>query len=103
MTEHSTDHPTPALYVKIAVLLAVLTAIEVALYYVNRAIELGVFNFVLLLALALLKFLIVIGWYMHLRYEKKMLSRFFATGFVIAMFCYGIVLGTFGVLAITRS
>ena len=51
--------------------------------------------------LAFLKFVIVIGWYMHLRYEKATLSRFFAFGFVLAFTLYAIVLVVFGVLALT--
>ena len=51
------------------------------------------------LGMAALKFLIVVGWYMHLRYEKSTLSRFFTFGFVLACILYAIVLATFGVLA----
>lgn len=95
-------HPTPAQYVKIAVALAALTAIEVSLYYVNNQVQLGWINTAALLALAFLKFVTVIGWYMHLRFEKAAASRFFAFGFVLAFTLYGIVLISFGVLALNR-
>ena len=42
-------HPTPAQYWKIAMLLAVLTAVEVAIYYIHRDFDLGNFNTVLLI------------------------------------------------------
>ena len=74
--DHEVAHPTPAQYVKIAVGLAVLTAIEVALFYINDAVHLGWINTAALLTLALLKFVIVVGWYMHIRYEKATVSRF---------------------------
>jgi cytochrome c oxidase subunit 4 len=99
MTDH-TDHPTPSQYWKIAVILAVLTAVEVALYYLDREVELGAINAVLLLSLAVLKFVIVVGWYMHLRYEKSLLSRFFTAGFLLACGCYVVVLTALGVVAI---
>ena len=79
-TEEHIHHPTPAQYWKIAVVLAVLTAIEVAIYYIHKDFDLGNFNTVLLLVLAALQFVIVIGWYMHLRFEKSTLSRFFTGG-----------------------
>lgn len=99
-TSH-TAHPTPLLYVKIAVLLAILTGIEVALFYLEDAI--GAIAIPLLVVLAFLKFVIVIGYYMHLRYEKPFLSRFFSAGFVLAILVYAVVLGTFGVLAIRAA
>ncbi len=51
------------------------------------------------LILAFLKFVIVIGWYMHLRYEKTVVSRFFVFGFMLALTLYAVVLIGFGVLA----
>ncbi len=95
-------HPEPAQYIKIAVVLATLTAVEVALYYINDSLSLGWINTALLLILAALKFLIVVGWYMHLRFEKSTLSRFFTGGFTLALALYAIVLVSFGVLAISR-
>lgn len=92
--EHS--HPTPAMYWKIAVLLAALTAVEVAMFYINEAIDIGVANAVVLIVLAALKFVIVVGFYMHLRYEKSMLSRFFTAGFFLALSLYAVVLAALG-------
>jgi cytochrome c oxidase subunit 4 len=94
------DHPTPALYWKIAVLLAVLTAVEVAIYYIDQELGLGAINALVLVVLALAKFVIVIGFYMHLRYERPLLSRFFGGGFVLAIGLYLIVLAGLGVVAI---
>jgi cytochrome c oxidase subunit 4 len=99
---HEIEHPTPAQYVKIAILLAVLTAIEVSLFYINEAADLGWINTAALLVLAFLKFVIVIGWYMHLRFERASVGRFFSAGFVLAFSLYAIVLISFGVLALNR-
>ncbi|HEX2155214.1 MAG TPA: cytochrome C oxidase subunit IV family protein [Acidimicrobiia bacterium] len=102
MTEesHHSSHPSIAQYWKIAGLLAALTAIEVALFYIDDALELGGINVALLILLALLKFVIVVGWYMHLRFERPLLNRFFAGGFILALFCYAVVLAALGVLAV---
>ena len=98
-TEHH-DHPTPAQYWKIAAFLAVITAIEVALFYIDEALDLQLFNAVALISLSTLKFVIVVGWFMHLRYEKPMLTRFFTAGFVLAMALYLVVLTAMGVVAL---
>ena len=93
-------HPTPLQYVKIAVLLAVLTVFEVALFYINEAADMGGWDAPLLIFLALLKFVIVVGWYMHLRFESSTLSRFFTFGFVLALTLYAVLLLIFGVIAL---
>jgi cytochrome c oxidase subunit 4 len=97
--EHEIHHPSPVQYVKIAIGLAALTVIEVALFYINASLQLGWINTAALLTLAFLKFVIVIGWYMHLRFERTVVSRFFAFGFVLAFTLYAVVLIGFGVLA----
>jgi len=56
-TEHDT-HPSPAQYWKIAALLAVLTVFEVAMFYIDRELGLGALNALILISLALLKFVI---------------------------------------------
>jgi cytochrome c oxidase subunit 4 len=96
-------HPTPAQYWRIAVLLAVLTAIEVAIYYIHLEFDLGNLNTISLLALATLKFLIVVAYFMHLRYESATLSKFFTGGFVLAASLYTVLLAALGVLVIRGS
>ncbi len=93
-------HPTPSQYWKIAVVLAVLTAVEVAMFYIDEANDLGALNAIILLALAVLKFVIVVGYYMHLKYEKSTLSRFFTAGFILAAALYAVVLAAMGIIAI---
>ena len=102
MTEHTehTSHPGIGDYWKIAGLLAVLTAIEVALYYIDSALGLGMLNTVLLILLAILKFVIVVGWFMHLRFEHSVLNRFFTGGIILALGVYAVVLGALGVLVV---
>ncbi len=99
MSEHA-HHPTPAQYWRIAGFLAILTAIEVALYYVEQEYELGFLNAAMLLALSTVKFIVVVGWFMHVKYEKPMISRFFTAGFVLAIGLYLVVLAAMGVVVV---
>lgn len=91
---HALAHPGPKEYVRIAIFLAVLTAIEVALYYLEQGVEAFTTSLSapLLIMLAIIKFVVVVGWFMHLRFENSLVSKFFATGFVAAMILYTAVL-----------
>jgi len=100
MTAEHDTHPSPAQYWKIAALLAVLTAFEVAMFYIDRAFGLGGLNALILISLALLKFVIVVGWYMHLRYESAIPNRFFTAGAILAIGLYLVVLSVMGVVVI---
>ena len=90
MSEEHTNHPTPKRYVQIAIVLGVLTAIEIALYYTEDLV--GAFTAPLLIILAVGKFVIVVGWFMHLRFESKMVNRFFAGGMILALILFAIVM-----------
>jgi cytochrome c oxidase subunit IV len=87
-------HPDELAYIKVALVLAVVTAIEVAIYYVP-ALE-GALVPILLL-LSLIKFVLVVLWFMHLRFDSRIFRRLFVTGMILALFCYLIVLTTFHV------
>ena len=90
MNEPHKPHPTPKQYVQIAIVLGVLTAIEVALYYTEDIV--GIFTDPLLMILAIGKFVIVVGWFMHLRFENKLVNRFFVGGMILALFLFAIVM-----------
>jgi cytochrome c oxidase subunit 4 len=88
-------HPKPAEYVQIAVVLAVVTALEVALYYVESLSKSVVVP--LLLIFAFIKFVLVALWYMHLKFDSRLFSSFFAAGIAMAITVYMVVLLTFRV------
>ena len=90
MSENHIDHPTPKKYVQIAIVLGILTAIEIALYYTEDIG--GVFTDPILIILAVGKFIIVVGWFMHLRFENKMVNRFFTGGMILALVLFAIVM-----------
>ena len=91
--EHS--HPSPAKYVGIAVLLAVITALEVGLYYIAMPEGLLV---AFLMVLAFLKFTMVGAFFMHLKFDSPMLRRLFVTGIILAGVVYTIAMLTLRVL-----
>lgn len=85
-------HPTELVYIVVALVLAALTAIEVGLYYIK-----GGLTYIPLLFLMLLKFIIVAGFFMHLRFDSPLFRRLFVMGLILASFIYTVVLFTFGV------
>ena len=87
-------HPTEAQYIKIALILAAVTAVEVGLYYTKFSEAL---TNTILIALAAVKFVMVAAYFMHLKFDNKLLRRLFITGFVLAAFCYLAYLMTLGV------
>ena len=87
-------HPSDSVYVLIAVGLAALTAIEVGLYYLKASTATAM----TLLALMALKFAIVVGFFMHLRFDSPVLRRVFVGGLTLAVTIYIIILLMFGIL-----
>src|SRR3954452_1029626 len=99
-TSHGTeivhhDHPTEAKYWKIFFILLAITSVEVFLYYVSIP---GVnLNNAALGALAIAKFVIVVGYFMHLKFDNRILRRLFVAGLLLAAFVYIAYLLTMGV------
>jgi cytochrome c oxidase subunit IV len=85
-------HPQPRQYVMIAVILAIVTAVEVAIFYIE-ALE-GIIV-PLLLVLSLAKFVMVVGYFMHLKFDSKLFRYLFVTGLGFALFVFGVVLVLF--------
>jgi len=91
---HAEGHATAGKYVQIAVILFVLTALEVLLYEVcyghlshsmaGLAGSLEPWFVELLMGLSLLKFWFVAMFYMHLKFDIKLLSGMFGFSLVIA-------------------
>jgi cytochrome c oxidase subunit 4 len=88
-------HPSEAKYIKIALILAAITAVEVGLFY--KSVQSEAANNAVLLMLAAVKFAIVAAYFMHLKFDSKILRRLFITGLVLASFCYIAYLLTLGV------
>ncbi|HSK23912.1 MAG TPA: cytochrome C oxidase subunit IV family protein [Egicoccus sp.] len=85
---HHDHHPGPREYVRIAIILAVLTALEVSTYFV----DFGALAIPLLIVLMSIKFVMVAGFFMHLRFDTKLYGRFLYGGLFGALGLYGIAL-----------
>jgi cytochrome c oxidase subunit IV len=91
-TEHA--HPGEKQYVIIALILAVVTAIEVVFSYWEAVESILAPS---LIFMSIVKFFMVVAWFMHLRFDSRLFRRLFVAGIVLAVFCYTAVLTTFGV------
>ncbi len=89
--EHA--HPGEAVYVKVAVILAAITGVEVALSYVKVGGSQIITNGSLLV-LASVKFTMVAMYFMHLKFDNPVLRRLFVTGLVTALTVYIVYLLT---------
>ena len=86
-------HPSPFQYVMIAVILCVITGLEVGMYYLTDDVPRGLY-IAILLAMAITKFVIVLSWFMHLRVDRPIFRRLFVVGSVGAVLLYTIILVT---------
>jgi cytochrome c oxidase subunit 4 len=87
-------HKSDGYYVKVAIFLGIVTALEVALSYAG--IE-GWPLLVPMLALMAIKFVVVAALFMHLRFDNKLLTRLFYSGLFLAVGVYIAALATFEV------
>jgi cytochrome c oxidase subunit 4 len=92
-------HPDPWQYVVVAVVLSVITAVEIAVSYTEGDLPDGLIV-VLLLSMMVMKFVLVASWFMHLRTDRPVFKRLFVVGAIAAPLLFLIVLATLhGVLA----
>jgi caa(3)-type oxidase subunit IV len=84
-------HPGASDYVRIALILAFLTALEVSTYY----FDFGRVGVPLLIVLMIIKFVLVVNEFMHLKYDTRIYRRLMITGLVGAVLLYSITLVLF--------
>ncbi len=89
--EHA--HPKDSFYVMIAVVLGVLTALEVSTKY----LDFGPMFLPTLLVLMTVKFVLVVLFFMHLKFDAKIFGRLFWGGLALAVVVYVSALATFQV------
>ncbi|MEO8323067.1 MAG: cytochrome C oxidase subunit IV family protein [Actinomycetota bacterium] len=87
--EALSHHPEPRTYITVAIILAIVTAIEVALSYASALGDLVV---PLLIISALFKFALVALWFMHLRFDNRIFRRLFVTGIILALIVFSVFL-----------
>ncbi|MBL8125996.1 MAG: cytochrome C oxidase subunit IV family protein [Chloroflexia bacterium] len=79
---HAEHHPSAADYVRIAIILAIITLVEVFVYYLPSMRGLLV---PILLVLSVVKFLAVVGYFMHLKNDKRLFRFMFGAGLVLTL------------------
>lgn len=77
------NHPGARDYVVVAVILAVVTSLEVAVYYIESIRPALV---PILLVLSTFKFSMVVLWFMHLRFDNRLFSILFIVGLGLGVF-----------------
>lgn len=88
--EHA--HPSEKTYLKIALILGVLTVAEVATYPLEDTLEWLVLP--ILLVLMTIKFYYVAAFFMHLKFDSRIFSWVFVAGIITAVACFMIALTT---------
>ncbi len=86
-------HPSDLFYVGVALILGVITAMEVSLTY----LDVGRIFLPALLVLMAIKFFMVVLFFMHLRFDNKVFGRLFYSGLLLAVTVYVAALATFHV------
>src|SRR5262245_59084874 len=80
---HGGGHATVKTYIQVAVVLAIITALEVATLYVP-----GIPNSLLvtsLLVMSAVKFFLVVGFFIHLKYDSPIMRSLFVGPLIIAI------------------
>jgi cytochrome c oxidase subunit 4 len=76
-------HATVKTYINVAIVLAIITAVEVATLYIP-----GIPSSLLvisLLAMSALKFYLVVGYFMHLKFDHQIMRALFVGPLIIAI------------------
>ena len=82
---HEGAHATNQMYVMIAIILAIITLVEVVIYYIPTIRSVLV---PALIVLSVAKFLMVVGYFMHLKFDNRLYRFMFAAGLVITLGVY---------------
>lgn len=83
--EHQVEHPDSMQYIVIGIILAVFTAIEVGISFSAVPAEIAI---PALIVLTVLKFVLVVLWFMHLRFDSGWFRRLFVFGLTAALLLY---------------
>ncbi len=101
---HEHAHPQPALYLKVALILFVMTALEVLAFEVSRRTGAPMHELVepllneILVILSAAKFALVAMFYMHLKQDSRIFSGLFVFPLIIAAVMIGALLLLFSYL-----
>ena len=80
-------------FVKIAIILAIVTALETSTYWWPEGAQSWAIP--ALLIMMAIKFFMIVSVFMHLKFDSKIFSFMFYTGLALAIFVYMVFLFTF--------
>jgi cytochrome c oxidase subunit 4 len=92
-------HPTWSTYWKVALILTIITAVEVSAYYIPAWEESRIYVPSMLI-MSGAKFLIVVLFYMHLKYDHRLFRALFSGPLIIAAITIVTLMFLFGQIAI---
>jgi cytochrome c oxidase subunit 4 len=91
--EHAEGHAHPGdkQYIVVALILGFFTAVEVLTYFV----DFGAAAVPTLLGLMVIKFVMVVLYFMHLKFDSPVFMRLFVVGLALAMSVYFVMFAAF--------
>ena len=98
--EHHTHGPTNGTYFKIFWILVGITVLEVSTYFWDSWFDrndTSVVAYPLLIVLMIIKFGLIASFFMHLRFDDKMLTKIFYFGIVMAFVVYVAAMATMNI------
>jgi cytochrome c oxidase subunit 4 len=92
LAHHEQAHASNQTYVDIAIILAIITLAEVAIWYLPsvRGVLIPA-----LLILSVAKFLLVVGYFMHLKYDNPLFRLMFFAGIIVSLSVFLALLAMF--------
>jgi cytochrome c oxidase subunit IV len=90
---HDGHVPKDSYFIKIALILALVTALETSTYWWPEGAQSWAIP--ALLIMMGIKFVMIVSIFMHLKFDSKIFTFMFYTGLVLAIFVYMVFLFTF--------
>lgn len=90
---HDEHVPSDGYFIKIAIILAIVTALETSTYWWPDSMD--SFATPALLIMMAIKFFMIVSIFMHLKFDSKIFSLMFYMGLVLAVGVYLVFLFTF--------
>lgn len=79
------QHPSEMTYIKVAIILSIITIVEVAIWYIESVASILVPALVIL---SLIKFVMVLAYFMHLKFDDRLLGWTFGFALIVSMAVY---------------
>lgn len=86
------NHASVKTYWVLAVVLCVITFLEWVIFKIEDLRTWSAFMIPTLIALSVAKFIMVCGWYMHLKYDNRLLTWIFGFSAALSIIIFGILM-----------